>query len=340
MEPIKQIVFTKINTAELLDVECAAVSENDVKVKTMVSSVSCGTEKANITGEKYVNFQVDYEIPFPRVSGYSSSGVVVEVGSKVTSVAVGDRVAMAGSLHRQINVLHENSVVKIEDDNISFEEAALCNIATFPLAAVRKTHLEMGESAMVMGLGVLGLFAVVFARAAGAVPVIAVDPIAERREKALQYGADYAFDPFEPDFVEKVKSVTKGGVNAAIEVTGVGAGLNQCLDCMARFGRIALLGCTRDQNFTVDYYKKVHGPGIQIIGAHTNARPMKESYPGYFTTRDDISTILKLCGGGRINVKEMLEEIYAPQDCHEVYTRLINDRNFPAVAQFDWRKLQ
>ena len=337
----KKIVFTKVNCAELLEVECRKPSDTEVVVETVFSTISCGTERANITGDANISITSEENEPvvFPRSSGYSSSGIVIAKGKNVTSVEVGDRVVMSWSSHQKINVLEEKNVVKIWDDNISMQAAALCHIATFPMAALRKTRLEIGESMMVMGLGILGLMAVQFAHAAGAVPVIAVDPVEERRQKALKFGADYAFDPFDPGFVQKVKEVTAGGVNAAIEVTGVGAGLNQCLDCMAKFGRVSLLGCTRDKNFTVDYYRKVHGPGITIVGAHTIARPGMESSPGYFTQRDDIKAILKLCAAGRINLKDMIEEVDSPMNCTEVYERLINDKNFPVVVQFDWRDM-
>jgi len=337
----KQIVFTKLNTAELLDVDVNPLNDNMVRVKTYFSSISCGTEKANITGDLNVNIAdaPAKEAVFPRTSGYSSSGVVVEIGKNVKNFNVGDRVVMSWSQHKEYNDMVENNLVKIEDDNISFEEAALCHIGTFPMAAVRKVKLEIGESAMVMGLGILGLFGVMFARCQGAYPVIAVDPVKERREKALKMGADFAFDPFDDDFVKKVKDVTGGGVNAAIEVTGVGAGLNQCLDCMARFGRVSLLGCTRDKNFTVDYYRKVHGPGISIIGAHTHARPSFESHHGYFTQQDDIKAILKLISGKRINLKDVIDETYSPKNCTKVYTQLINDKNFPNIVQFDWSEI-
>ena len=218
-------------------------------------------------------------------------------------------------------------------------EASLCNIGTFSMAAIRKTRLEIGESMMVMGLGILGLMAVHFARIAGAAPVIAVDPVEERREKALKFGAGFAFDPFDEDFAEKVKAVTNGGVNAAIEVTGIGAGLNECLDCMARFGRVALLGCTRNSDFTVDYYRKIHSPGITIIGAHTNARPEVESYPGFFTRRDDIDAILSLLKLKRASFKDMIDVTYSPEQCTEVYTQLVNDKNFPTVVQFNWEDM-
>ena len=76
---------------------------------------------------------------------------------------------------------------------------------------------------------------------------------------------------------------------------------------MARFGRVALLGCTRNKEFTIDYYRKVHGPGITLIGAQTNARPEHESHGGWWTQRDDIETIIKLTSAGRIKLAEMVE---------------------------------
>lgn len=337
----KQIVFTKPYVAELLDTELKPMGEYDVMVKNVVSNISCGTEKANLIGDLnvYGNSTTLPKDLFPRMLGYSAAGIVVDKGAGVKSVEIGDRVATFwGGNHRTINVLKEECVVKL-DDNIAFEDAAIFHICTFPLAAVRKTSVEIGESCMVMGLGTLGQLAVTFARLAGAAPVIAADPVAERREMALKAGADYALDPFDPDFVKTVKELTNGGVNAAIEVTGVGAGLDETLDCMAKFGRIALLGCTRNSDFTIDYYRKVHCPGITLIGAHTNARPDKESHPGYFTTRDDIQAVMKLVGLGRLNLADRVIETHTPDECGEVYGRLANDRNFPPFVQFDWRNI-
>ena len=324
LEPNK-VVLTEINQE---------MADNKVLVKTAFSTLSCGTERANLTAS------VNTSQKFPMASGYSSAGIVEAVGKDVTSVKPGDRVVVYWGCHQNYNLQPEERVVKIEHDNISLSEAALSFVATFPTAAIRKVKLELGESLMVMGLGILGQIAVKLARVAGAVPIIAADPVAERREEALKNGADYAFDPFEPDFAQKVKEVTGGGVNTAIEVTGVGAGLDETLDCMAKFGRVALLGCTRDKNFNIDYYQKVHVPGITLVGAHTNARPMIESYPGYHTHRDDIRDVLKLCATGRLSLIDMIKEYYSPNECVDVYERLIADRNFPPVVQFDWSRLE
>ena len=339
MAQLKRIVFTKVNTAEYLstgEIDLDGIGENQVAVKSVFTTVSAGTERANITASKNIAANPDGSM-FPRYLGYNCAGVVVKVGANVKSVAVGDRVVVYWSTHSNYNIVNESQVVKIDDENVSFEDAAVSFIATFPLAAIRKVKLEVGESLMVMGLGILGQLAVKLARAAGACPIVACDPVQSRREESLKNGADYVFDPLEPDFAKQVHKVT-GGVQTAIEVTGVGAGLDETLDCMARFGRVALLGCTRESDFTIDYYNKVHYPGITLVGAHTAARAAVESSHGNYTHNDDVKAVLKLCGGGRMSLKDIVKETHKPAECGEVYTRLVNDKNFPVGVQFDWRE--
>lgn len=334
---VKQIVFTKPCVAELLEKEIDAPSADEVQVRLAVSTISSGTERANLVGDPNVAATAAAAVVFPRYAGYSSSGVVEAVGEDVTEFKVGDRVAMSWTLHKQVINMNKSLVYKLPD-NVSFNDGALIHISTFPMAAIRKCRLEIGESAIVMGMGVLGLVAIPLLKVAGAVPIIAVDPVPEKREKALKVGADYALDPFSEDFAKTVKELTNGGAKVGIEVTGIGAGLDGILDCMARFGRVALLGCTRNKEFTIDYYRKVHGPGISLIGAHTIARPQYESRDGWWTQRDDVNTTIKLTDMGRIKLSDIIDEIHSPAEAPEVYTRLANEKSFPMV-QFDWRKL-
>ena len=336
---IKKIVFTGLNTAELIDAQCPSPGPGEVTVEIAYSAVSAGTERANITGDKNVHIGPPAnEAVFPRESGYSASGIIAETGSSVKSVKAGDRVVVYWGRHAGRITINEHNVVKIEDDALPLSEAAITMIASFPLAAMRKTRLELGESAMVTGTGILGMFAVQLCHAGGAYPVIAVDPAADRREMALGLGADYAFDPTCPGFIKDVMKASGGGVNVVIEATGRGEGFVQSLDCMAKFGRIALLGCTRDPNFIVDYYRKIHGPGITVIGAHTLARPERESYPGCWTHRDDISALLHLISGKRLDFGGMIGEIHSPAEAPAVYNRLIENR-FPIGVLFDWSRL-
>lgn len=335
----KRIVFTSKDIAEILDYEPTAPRADEVQVKLYVSSISSGTERANLMGNPTVSWRekADAEVRFPRYGGYSSAGVVTQVGELVTRVKVGDRVAICWSTHSEYVNAPESNVYPIGD--VSFEDAALFNIASFPLAAIRKCRLEIGESAIVMGMGILGIAALQLLRTAGATPIIAVDPDPKKREKALECGADYALDPYADDFAEKAKQITNGGAKVGIEVTGIGKGLDGILDCMACFGRVALLGCTRSSDFTIDYYHKVHGPGITLIGAHTDARPNKESHGGWWTQSDDIYSLIRLTASGRIKLSDIIDETHSPNDASEIYNRLINEKTFPLV-QFDWRKLK
>lgn len=331
----KQIIFTAVRTAEYLDVPMPELTPDGVLVRLAVSTISSGTERANVIGNPSVNTTAPPSVKFPRHSGYSSAGTVEAVGEKVTSVKVGDRVALSWSKHARFCVIPEANVYKLPD-GMSFEAGALIHIATFPLAAVRKCRLEIGESAIVMGLGVLGLIAVQLLKLGGAVPIIAVDPNPERRAQAISFGADYALDPFAEGFSAKVKELTNGGAKTAIEVTGNGQALDMLLDCMAKFGRVALLGCTRESDFTIDYYRKVHSPGITLIGAHTMARPSRESSNGWWTQRDDANALIALSVSGRLDLSAMIEDTRNPSEAPEVYTRLCNERSFP-VTQFDWK---
>lgn len=335
----KQIVFTSKCVAELLDVECLPPEEGEVTVELEYSAISSGTEKANYLGLRTSIYASEDAAPvFPAMVGYSAAGTVVEVGKAVTDIKIGDRVIVFWGKHKKRITVSVSRVVKIPDA-VSSKEASMAFISTFSIAAIRKTQLELGESAMVMGLGILGIFAVQGLKAAGAYPVIAVDPVKERRELSLKLGADFALDPTDENFVSRVLELSEGGVNVCIEVTGLGVGLIQALDCMQRMGRIALLGCTRSSKFEIDYYGKVHGKGVSLIGAHTLARPKLESAPGLWTDADDLKAILNLVKGKRINIKDMISEIHSPADAQTVYDRLVNDKNFPIGVLFDWSKI-
>ncbi len=328
----KTIVFTKPQTAELLIKDLRQVTGDKVQVKMEYTVVSGGTERACIMG-------LPNTAPsFPVALGYCGVGHVTEIGEQVKKVAVGDRVLVYHGIHTEYNIVPESDVTKVENDEIDSLDAAFVIIASMGLGGVRKLEIELGESAMVMGLGLLGIFSVQFCRLNGANPVIAVDLNSERRELALQLGADYALDPSDEDFAEKVKTITKGkGVNACVEVTGVSLAMKQALACASWQGRISLLGCTRVSDCGVDYYTQVHRPGVKLIGAHNFVRPKVESYPHHWTHHDDCRAILDMIATRRIDVKSIISRVVKPEDAPIIYTELCNNKDFPMGTVFDWR---
>ena len=331
----KRILFTDIHKAEFLDNEIEITKENEVLVEMEYTVISGGTEKAVLMCSKNTGQN------FPVAVGYCGVGYVREIGSAVTKVSVGDRVLVYHGDHAKYKVRPEEKITKIENDAVASLDAAFVIIASMGLGGVRKLELELGESAMVMGQGLLGVFATQFLRLSGANPVIAADLNPQRRELALQLGADYAFDPSEKDFVEKVMEVTKGkGVNACVEVTGIAQAMNQALECASRMGRISLLGCTRVSNSDVDYYTQVHRPGIKLIGAHNQVRPKFESFPHCWTHHDDCNAIIDMIATGRIQVAPIISRVVSPENATEIYNELCDNKDFPIGTVFDWRNIK
>ncbi len=331
------VVFESVGQAVLKPFEVPALKTGEVLLKNEYTVVSAGTERANLVQLPNTGTS---EQGFPLYPGYCGSGRVLAVGEQVENLRVGDRVVIQWGGHRSHTIKCARDVVKIEDDSIDLLDAAFAHIVSFPMLGVRKLRLELGESVMIAGMGILGAFAVQLANLSGAVPVLVADLDPVRRELALKLGATHAFSPAEPDFVERVKQATGGqGPNAVVEVTGSALALQQALEYVAWEGRISLLGCTRISDVPIDFYKYVHRRGISLIGAHTNTHAKQESAPGRWTEQDDYRAFLKFVAAKKISTRPLISEIVSPAAAPEIYARLAECNNPPLGIVFDWRKL-
>ena len=198
---MKKIIFASKNNAVLKDVPDRLPDAEEMRVKLSYTALSAGTERALLTGNEEGGD--GFRFGFPSSSGYSGSGIITDVGSGVTGFKPGDRVMVHGAGHQEYATLSQKEFVHVPD-NVPLDQAALTIIAGFSLAAVRKAKISLGDSVMVVGLGLLGLFAVQYARLSGAYPVIAVDFSKERREMASLLGADVTLDPSESGHIYHV----------------------------------------------------------------------------------------------------------------------------------------
>ena len=332
-----QVKFIAKENAALVEDEYPdALEPNLVLIKSHYSAISAGTELANY--HELPNTQTGgiRNPPYPWAPGYSAVGEVVKVGEGVQDLKPGDLAGVTWSGHRSWYIAPRERVFKLPE-GIDEREAAFLNIATFSLLGVRKLRIQLGEPVMIAGQGLLGMFAGQFARLSGACPVLVSDYSPERRALALKLGAEFAFDPREQDFIQKVKAATDGrGPAAVVEVTGYISALKQALEYIDWMGRITLLGCTRISDETIDYYKYVHCRGIEIYGCHTFTRPAQESRPGYWTQKDDIQAFFKLLQRKQVQVLPMISEIVPADTCHETYARIGGSSNPPLGFVFDW----
>lgn len=333
----KQIVFERKGQALLVDIEVPQPGAGEIVIENDYTVISAGTERANLV---QLPNTVTAKQGFPFFPGYSGAGRVCAIGAGVGDFRIGDRVVVNWGGHRSHTLKPAKDILKIEDSAIDLLDAAFAPIAAFSFLGVRKLRLELGESALIAGLGILGIFAVQAAALCGAIPVLALDFDPARRALALKLGAAAAFSPDNEHLIDKIRAATGGGPNAVVEVTGSAAALQQALEYIAWEGRISLLGCTRVSDTPIDYYKYVHTRGISLIGAHTYTRSQHESAPGRWTERDDYKAFLKLVGAGKLQTRPLIAEVVSPAEGPAVFARLASNESIPLGLVFDWSRIR
>jgi L-iditol 2-dehydrogenase len=301
----------------LKEFEVPDPGENEIQVKVHASLISPGTERAfvlnldNTSGE------------YPMYPGYSSSGEVVKIGSRVTDFKVGDRIACHGIGHRSIGNIRQQRAAKVPD-NVSYEMAAFTSLGVIAMQGVRKARIELGESAMVFGLGIIGQLALQLARINGALPVIGVDRVKNRLDLAERCGANGGFDSSDAQWLQQLDHLTDGkGPHVVIESTGVPEVISTAFETVRNHGRAVILSSTRGDS-TINFYRDVHKKGITIIGAHINANPNGDSRPGFWTWRDDATAFLTLLQYDKLHLEPLVTERVQWQDIEEVYKDMLS----------------
>lgn len=243
---MKQIIQSyKNGKITLSEVPAPGCKAGGLLIRTIASLISPGTEKMMIEmGQKSLlgkakarpdlvrqawakakkeGFLSVYKEAMNRLDepiplGYSAAGVVLEVGAEVTGFKAGDRVAAAGAgyaSHAEVVWVPENLCVPIPD-GVGFEEAAFVMLGGIALHGVREAALTLGERAVVLGLGLLGLLSVQLLKAQGC-RVIGVDLDRQKCTLAKELGADLGLVPGVDDVEEAVANFTGGlGADAVI----------------------------------------------------------------------------------------------------------------------------
>jgi len=241
---------------ELRQIPIHEVGDDDVLVKVAYAAI-CPWDVRAFSGLKK-------SVKFPRLLGHEMSGTVAAVGKNVKNLAVGQRVVpdlikkcgmckacLTGRPNKCQNVVFMQfggayaDYVCVPQRNIhTLRSGTSLKAAAFmePLACVTRgqnmLNLYPGEVELVVGLGPIGLMHMQVAQAFGA-RVIASDPIADRRAKALELGADLAVDPTSEDLAEAVQSFTDGwGAEAAVITVGSARLVEQLIPVMAPGGRL------------------------------------------------------------------------------------------------------
>lgn len=258
-----------------------------------------GNKRGAWDGEKQMHTPgkgVVWNYPIPL--GNMQVGYVEAVGSGVTGFSEGDRVVhFSGFAPAAVN--HESSCWKIEEET-DWKAAVCLDPATFALCAVRDGNLRAGDSCAIFSLGAIGLMAVTMARISGAYPIIAMDPVKERRDIALELGADIVLNPTaEEDLGAKLRELTDWrGLDVIIEYSGAMQAMQAALKGVAFGGNVVAGGFPGPWPAGLDLGGEAHMNRPNIIFSRTESDPNRD-HPRWDNPRVR-NTVLRMILDGSI----------------------------------------
>lgn len=268
------IWFTAERRAELLPVTVRDPAASEVAVRASQSLVSAGTEMLVYRGlagpDDLVPPNVEGEFRFPIKYGYQVVGVVERAGS-ASGFAEGDRVFVRHP-HQDYFVTDTPSTwVTPLPDGLSDTAAAFLNLARVALTANLDAPVKLGETALVLGQGVVGHFCARLARRTAG-KLVVVDPIPLRRQLALAHGADYAVAPEEA--ADAVEDASHGrGADVTFEASGSPAALQSAFGLTAEYGTIAVLSYFGRRQVPLVLAPEFHWRRQTIISSNAGTRP-------------------------------------------------------------------
>ncbi|HBK61438.1 MAG TPA: oxidoreductase [Firmicutes bacterium] len=266
----------------------------------------------------------------PLALGYSSAGEVSEVGSAVSGMAAGDRVACCGSgyaSHAELVYVPRNLAVRIPDE-VSSEDAAFATVGSIALQGIRLADLRLGEKVAIIGLGLLGLLAVQFVKAAGCL-AIGTDLDSRRVSLALELGADAAAVTDPDAFRELVMNMTSGyGADAVIITAATRSSAPTVLagEVSRIKGRVVAIG---DVGMNIPrrvYYPKELEYKVSMSYGPGRYDPQYEEhgidypYPYVrFTEQRNIETFLSLVKQGKVTPGKLITHRFPIEDATRAY---------------------
>jgi predicted dehydrogenase/threonine dehydrogenase-like Zn-dependent dehydrogenase len=364
---MKQI-FVRKGEIIVEDVPPPTVDDGEVLIANAFSAVSIGTESSTIResgkGISVLRVLRDAELrkramqvvstsgvrEAARVGGelksrlipigYSSAGIALASGRSVTDINVGERVACGGggkANHAEIVSVPRNLVVKVPE-NVNLEEAAFTTIGSIALHGVRRSQLQVEETAVILGVGLLGQIAVQLVKASGC-KVIAVDTDGARVKLAKELGADLGVTLGEGNPEKEVLSFTEGiGADAVVicAATQSNEPVNLAMKLIRNKGRVVVvgdvgLGVSRQQFYQKEgdlLISRSYGPGRYDPLYENKGIDYPVAYARWTENRN-MKSFLDLLSEGRVNLKPLISATFDINESKKAYESILNGSEKP-----------
>ena len=265
---MKALLLEEHKKLSITDMPEPEVGEHDVLVQIKACGI-CGSDIHGFDGSS------GRRVP-PLIMGHEAAGVVAQTGNAVTKTKEGDRVTFDSMVscgqcffcqrgemnlcdnrrvlgvscedYRQHGCFAEYAVVPEHiiyrmPDNLAFEHAAMIEPVSVAVHAVKRTPITKGDTAAVIGVGMIGLLVVQALKAAGCDKIIAVDLAEEKLKLAQELGADLSVNPKTTDAVESIQEATDGrGADVTMEVVGATPTVKTAIEGARKGGHVTLVG--------------------------------------------------------------------------------------------------
>jgi len=273
------------------------------------------------------------------IPGHEYAGEIVAKGKEVHEFETGDRVTrwdgkrtpssyascparfkarelgfspnMKMGAYAEYKAVDADRIMKIPDA-ITNLEAAMTEPLAVAVHTIRLSHIRLGDRALILGAGPMGLFVQQCASLAGASRIYVSEITAARRDMASELGASEVFDPAKINLIDKIVQHTEIGVDLAFECAGAHSTLQNALEAVRISGRVIV---------TALGWMPVHCLPVDWVGREVEMQTVYGTVPG------DWLLAVQLIESGKIRVKPMISEIIALKDIQQTFQQLLKPDN-------------
>ncbi len=331
----KAIYMHGTNEMVWKDVPMPVLADHDVLIKVEAVGI-CGSDVHYYQHGRIGDFVVEGDF----ILGHECAGEVVEIGSGVKTLKVGDRVALepgktcgkcefckTGRYNLCPDVeffatppyhgVFSNYVAHPEDmcfklpENVSNVEGALVEPLAVGLHAANQGGVKLGDTVIIYGSGCIGLVSLLASKAMGASKIILVDVLENRLKTALKLGATHVINPMEADVLKTVAEITQGkGAHVVIDTAAAEVTVKQTVDVLKTGGTIVLVGMTVKDEVAFNFMKLMGKEGtLKTIFRYRNLYPVA----------------INAIASGVINVKDIVSHEFDFEDTKEAFDFVVNN---------------
>ena len=346
MEKSKALVIAGVDHLEFVDLPKPKITDYEVLFKTQYCSL-CTVDRRTYKGTR------KKKLPF--LGGHECSGIIEAVGDGVVGVKPGDKAIFTSAycMQCELDRTHRGTqcnrkgempsravfdgtilggglseylaipawqIIKV-DDQVDLKYACLTEPLACCIHSIRKSRIQIGETVLIIGLGIMGYFQLKLATMQGARVIVSeTDPA--RQKKALENGAWAVLDPNKEDVAKALHNMTNGlGADVVINTIPASSIWMSTFDMLAPYGRlIAYSSQDEKKGIPVDF-GQIHGKEFEIIGTLN-------------PNLDDNDAAVKLIQYGLIDMEQVIDEVYPFDQGKQAFDKACEPGMYRVLIQY------